>query len=57
MTLGMKLQIPSTKLQRNFKRPRSKTDSLCSENWVLKFGASLDVGAWCLELFKYEPVN
>ncbi|HEX7577247.1 MAG TPA: hypothetical protein VF430_04330 [Verrucomicrobiae bacterium] len=29
----------------------------CGLDWMAKYGASLDVGAWSLEHFEYEPVD
>jgi hypothetical protein len=45
----MKLQIPNTKLQRNPKLQGPKR-GLTDLDWSLSFGASLELGAWNLEL-------
>jgi hypothetical protein len=52
---GLKFQIPSTNIQRNskFQAPRDRFPNASSRNgantnWLLMFGDSLDVGAWCL---------
>ena len=47
---GQKLQIPTSKPQRNIKQQIPKVLSRDDRFWGLKLGASLDVGAWNLEL-------
>jgi hypothetical protein len=62
-----KLQDPNTKIQRSSKSQKpidsqyrgSVSDVSIWENrriavlfWSLRFGASLDLGSWCLELFQ-----
>ncbi|MEY2538970.1 MAG: hypothetical protein QOG67_2710 [Verrucomicrobiota bacterium] len=44
----MKVQAPTSKLQRNFNNPSSKHEAR-RLLWMLKVEASLDVGAWNLE--------
>jgi hypothetical protein len=47
----IKHQLPTSKSQRNFNHPNSKQERKRERVfWTLKFGASLDVGAWSLEL-------
>jgi hypothetical protein len=43
-----KLQTPGSKLQRNIRLQAPKAAH--GDVWNLKFGASLELGAWCLEL-------
>jgi hypothetical protein len=46
----MKLQIPSAKLQGNFKHQTPKVcQSMRSLDWSLKFGASLVFGCWSFD--------
>jgi hypothetical protein len=48
----MKLPIPTSKLQRNF-----KLQTVARKVWTLVIGASLDVGAWGLVLDGLVPVE
>jgi hypothetical protein len=47
MNTDRKIQISSPRLQRNFKLQTAKSCPV----WNLDFGASLELGAWSLELF------
>src|SRR5208282_5431213 len=49
--LKQKLQIPTSKHQRIYKHQTSSQIILAV--WFLKIGASLDIGAWYLELFSW----
>jgi hypothetical protein len=59
MTAAEAAEAPSTKIQAPMKFQTTNTDSrvVSVESWFMELGASLVLGAWCLELFKHVCRN